>query len=264
MNNRFTIMLIIALLFAGSAAWMAKRWVDSQVLPQTAEQSTVPVVVAATKIPFATRIEPTHIKVVSWPKDTAPKETFSDIAPVVGKVTQRDFYPNEIMLKPQIAEHAGGSTLSALIEPGKRAMSVRVNDVVGVAGFIMPGNKADIITSTKDGKGTTTLLRNMKILAIDQRASTEQDKPAVVRALTLEVTPKEAEILVSAMKSSSLMFTLRNPMDNEPETFIAAKSQPDTPVKELKPVRPSRSISITILPWGKETPYKITDENDLS
>jgi pilus assembly protein CpaB len=258
MNSRFTIMFIVALAFAGSAAWMAKRWVDSQSLPITPTSESVPVVVATMKIPFATRVEPTQIKTVNWPKDSVPPDAFNDMVPVIGKVTQRDFYPNEIILKPQIADHAGGSTLSALIQPGMRAMSVRVDDVVGVAGFILPGNRADILITNNEGGGTATktLLKNMKILAIDQLASTEQDKPAVVRSLTLEVTPKQAEILVTAMRSSALMFTLRNPMDTEQSDFVEAKVESGTPVK-IKTV--ARSISIMVLPWASQTPYKITE-----
>jgi pilus assembly protein CpaB len=259
MNSRFSIMFIVALVFAGSAAWMAKRWVDSQSVPTMTTSESIPVVVATMKIPFATRIEPTHIRSVNWPKDAVPPDAFSDMAPVIGKVTQRDFYPNELILKPQIAEHAGGSTLSALIEPGMRAMSVRVDDVVGVAGFILPGNRADILTTTNDGKATRTLLKNMKILAIDQLASTEQDKPAVVRALTLEVSPKQAEILVTAMRSSALMFTLRNPMDTEQSDFIETKVETGAPVK-IKKV--GSSISIMVLPWASQTPYKISESGN--
>jgi pilus assembly protein CpaB len=260
MNSRFTIMFIVALIFAGSAAWMAKRWVDSQSVPAEAAAESVPVVVATVKIPFATRIEPTHLKTVNWPKNAVPSDTFSDMTPVIGKVTQRDFYPNELILKPQIAEHAGGSTLSALIQPGMRAMSVRVDDVVGVAGFILPGNRADILTTSNDGKSTRTLLKNMKILAIDQQASAEQDKPAVVRALTLEVSPRQAEILVTAMRSSALMFTLRNPMDSEPSDVVETSVETGTPAP--KPQKVGRSISIVVLPWASQTPYKISEDGN--
>jgi pilus assembly protein CpaB len=247
MNSRFTIMLIVALLFAGGAAFIAKRWVESQSAPQaTAEQNTAPVVVAAAKIPFATRIEATHIKLVNWPKDSIPGEAFSETVPVIGKVTQRDFYPNEIILAPQVAEHLGGSTLSALIAEGMRAISVRVDDIAGVAGFILPGNKADIIASGGEG-ATRTLLKNMKILAIDQTTSTDKNEPAIVRALTLEVTPKQAEILVSAMRTGSLQFTLRNPMDTETGPYIETlKTQT---VSEQQVRRPKAPITIRILPW---------------
>lgn len=262
MNSRFLIMLIIALILAGGAAFIAKRWVDSQtgIKPVAAEQSTTNIYVAATNIPFASRIENTQIKLMSWPKDNVPSQAFTeedtkkDPSVIIGKVTQRDFYAGEILLKPQIKEHLGGSTLSALIQEGMRAISVRVNDVVGVAGFILPGNKADIIASRNKGE-TYTLLKNIKILAIDQIASTDQEKPAVVRALTLEVTPKQAETLVHAMENGSLQFTLRNPMDSD--TYIEPTTEAPQPVNtSIKPKQVRRvkaPLTVKILPWGSQT-----------
>ena len=279
MNSRFLIMLIIALILAGGAALIAKRWVESKTgeRPVAAEQNTVLVYVAATTIPFATRIDSTQIKLMSWPKNNVPSQAFTeedtktDPNAIIGKVTQRDFYTDEILLKPQIKEHLGGSTLSALIPEGKRAISVRVDDVAGVAGFILPGNKADILATgikinctppprhfitsrtadtnaTATQSGTYTLLPNIKILAIDQLASQDQDKPAVVRALTLEVTPKQAECLVQAMRTGPLQFTLRNPMDSD--TTIEPTVVEDQVVKA--PIRKT-PISVKILPWGSQT-----------
>lgn len=249
MNSRFFTMLIIALILAVGAALLAKRWVDSQTgqRPVNAEQNTVLVYVAATTIPFDTPINNTQIKLAPWPKDNVPSEAFTeedikkDPNAIVGKVAQRDLYTNEILLKPQIKEHGVGSTLSALIQEGMRAISVRVDDVAGVAGFILPGNNADIIATRSEG-GTYTLLKNIKILAIDQTASTDQDKPAVVRALTLEVTPKDAEKLAQAMQAGSLQFTLRNPIDSdiyiEPAQITIPKKAP---------------ITVKILSWGSQT-----------
>ncbi|MGR9000045.1 MAG: Flp pilus assembly protein CpaB [Gammaproteobacteria bacterium] len=282
MNSRFFIMLIIALMLAAGAALLAKRWVESQTgeKPVTAEQNTVLVYVAATNIPFATRVDKTQIKLTPWPKDMVPSEAFTeedtkkDPDAVVGKVAQREFYTDEILLKPQLKEHGVGSNLSALIEEGMRAMSVRVDDVAGVAGFILPGNRADIIATGKrincqpqprhfitsksadaaSESGTYTLLPNVKILAIDQLASQEQDKPAVVRALTLEVTPKQAECLVQAMRTGPLQFTLRNSMDTEPYIEPPVESQPvSTPVPNEKPTRNKAPVSVKILPWGSQT-----------
>ncbi len=261
MNSRFLIMLVIALVLAAGAAFIAKRWVDSQTgsQPFSTVQNTVQVYVAATDIPFATRIENTQFKLMAWPKENVPPEAFTeedtkkDPNAILGKVTQRDFYSGEILLKPQIKEHLGGSTLSALIQDGMRAISVRVNDVVGVAGFILPGNKADIIAS-RDKVETYTLLKNIKILAIDQIASTDQEKPAVVRALTLEVTPKQAEMLVYAMENGSLQFTLRNPMDNDTYIEPTTEALPvDTTIQIQKVRRYKAPVSIMILPWGSQT-----------
>ncbi len=289
MNSRFSLMLIIALILAGGAAFMAKRWVDSQSgsKPESVSQNTVQVYVAATNIPFATRIENTQLKLMPWPKDNIPAEAFTeadtqkDPNAILGKVTQRDFYTDEVLLKPQIKEHLGGSTLSALIQEGMRAISVRVDDVAGVAGFILPGNTADILATgikincqpqplhfitsrtadtaaTASQSGTYTLLPNVKILAIDQLASKEQDKPAVVRALTLEVTPKQAECLVQAMRTGPLQFTLRNPMDTDTSIEPIAEAQPAYTPKKVK--RSRAPVSIKILPWKSQKFTECADE----
>ena len=256
MNSRFITMLIIALVLAGGAAWIANRWIESQsTVNVNVSKNTTAVVVASTNIPFGSRIEITQIKMLEWPKDSVPAEAFTQLQPVVGKVTQRSFIANEILLKPQIKEHLGGSTLSALITEGMRAMSVRVNDVVGVAGFILPGNKVDIIHAKGKGKSTRTLLHNIKVLAIDQTASTDQNKPAVVRALTLEVTPKQSETLVKAMKTGSLQFTLRNPLDDEELIKEKEELKPKKTVKR-RIKRPVVDTSIGILPWGSKTEKK--------
>ena len=256
MNSRFITMLIIAIVLAGGAAWIANRWVESQSTVATKPQAnTVAVVVAATNIPFGSRIEATHIKLIEWPKNSVPYEAFSELQPVVGKVTQRTFITNEILLKPQIKEHLGGSTLSALITEGMRAMSVRVDDVVGVAGFILPGNKVDIIHVKGKAKKTNTLLRNIKVLAIDQTASTDQDKPAIVRALTLEVSPKHSEVLVKAMKTGFLQFTLRNPLDDEELIQEKEEIKPKKVVRR-KIRRPAPDPFIGVLPWNSKSEKK--------
>jgi pilus assembly protein CpaB len=263
MNSRFLIMLIIALVLAGGAAFIAKRWTESLNVQttETTQQNTVPVYVAAVDIPFATRLEQTHFKLTLWPKENIPSGAFTqadiqaDPNALIGKVTQREFYAGEILLKPQIKEHLGGSTLSALIQDGMRAMSVRVNDVVGVAGFILPGNRADIIASR--GGATYTLLKNIKVLAIDQVAS-KRDEPTVVKALTLEVTPRQAEILVKAMLEGSLQFTLRNPSDIE-GMLIETTDKTGT-VKEIKKVIASPEVTINILPWKSQTFIKCKEE----
>lgn len=265
MNSRFFIMLIVALAFAGAAALIAKRWVDTLNQAPVAEQNTVSVAVAAIHIPFATRIEKTNYKFVNWPKENVPPDAITEADAknnpdiLNGKIVQREFFPGEVLIKPQVKDHLGGSTLSALIQEGMRAISVRVDDVVGVAGFILPGNKADIIVSRGNMDQTYTLLRNIKILAIDQTASTDQDKPAVVRALTLEVTPKQAEILVHAMKTGALQFALRNPMDTG-EPPVEPVGSVTLPARKPAP----KTLSIYILPWKSQQFIEaVTPENKL-
>ena len=228
MNRRFIIMLGVALLLALLAAWVANRWIQGRAVPDKG----MSVVVAAVEIPFGVKLEEAQVKVIAWPGNATPQGAYSSKEQVIGKVTMNKFYPDEIITEKRISEYLGGSTLSALISKEYRAISVRVDDVVGVSGFILPGNKVDILSTKMDrstNKATTlTLLQNIKVLAVDQEASQEKEKPAIVRAVTLELKPEQAEIIVQAMQEGTIQLALRNPLDSVVE---------DAPVKKVVPVK---------------------------
>jgi pilus assembly protein CpaB len=126
----------------------------------------------------------------------------------------------------RLSEHLGGSTLASLIAPDKRAISVRVDDVVGVGGFLLPGNRVDVL-ATKHADGSSnnavsrTILENLRVLAVDQTAGTDKTQPVVVRAVTLEMTAAEAETLVTAQTEGKLQLALRNPLNLTKKPAIA-------------------------------------------
>ena len=114
--------------------------------------------------------------------------------------------------------HSPGSTLAALVDENMRAVTVRVDDVVGVTGFLLPGNTVDVLTSRKRGQDRAipeTILRNIKVLAVDQTASAETNEPVIVRAVTLEMLPRQAEVLFQARTEGYIQLTLHNPLDPE-------------------------------------------------
>jgi pilus assembly protein CpaB len=139
-----------------------------------------------------------------------------------------------------------------------RALTVRVNDVIGVAGFLLPGNRVDVLSSRKDTSRravTETILRNIKVLAVDQTASTEQNEPVIVRAVTLEMTPAQAEVLVKARTEGEIQLTLRNPLDQQPETEPEPEPEPKPATKPVvaqsaapksRPVS-SRPTTVTVI-----------------
>ena len=162
--------------------------------------------------------------------------------------------------------------LAMVVAENMRAVSVRVNDVVGVAGFLLPGNRVDVVTAFRDGQQTRseTVVQNVKVLAVDQTASTEKNEPVVVRAVTLEVTPDDAEKLVLAEERGVIQLALRNPLDttvvamrsHAPPPVTAAPLRP-APVAKARPrVRtgpPPESTNVTVIRGtevGKETPKK--------
>ncbi|WP_080994042.1 Flp pilus assembly protein CpaB, partial [Vibrio campbellii] len=130
-----------------------------------------------------------------------------------------------------------GATLAALIPENKRAITIRVNDVIGVAGFLLPGNKVDILNTISSGKGksasTKTVLKNIKVLAVDQTAKTNDNKPVIVRAVTLEVTPKEAEKLLSENSKGKIQLALRNPHEVD-KPVVARRYTPRPSVTIIK------------------------------
>jgi pilus assembly protein CpaB len=260
MRSRALWMFIIALLLAGGAAWLANRWLETARSRTnfTAGPQTVQVVVAAIKIPFAQKIEAIHIKTVAWPSDSVPAGTFNDIAKVIGKVANQTILPSEPVLQDRVVEHLGGSTLAAFIERSKRAVSVRVNDVTGVGGFVLPGNQVDVIEARKDGT-SRILLENTRVLAVDQEASPDKDKPAIVKAVTLELTPEQVETLVGATQESAIHLALRNPLDGG----LIARAPP-APAPELTAVSPApvkaeperRRFDLTIIRGDQVTVYE--------
>ncbi|MCO4759633.1 MAG: Flp pilus assembly protein CpaB [Oceanospirillaceae bacterium] len=229
-KRRTLTLFFLSIAFAVGAAWIANNWISSQ---QTTvakqEEIGTPVVLAALDIPYGHTIEKRHLKVVMMPNDVAPKNSFHTIDDVIGKVTTDILLPEEIIRIERVSDHLEGATLAALIEPNMRAFTVRVNDVVGVAGFLLPGNKVDVISSRSSGNSkrviTETVLKDIKVLAVDQTARTDKNDPVVVRAVTLEVTPRQAEQLAKARGEGNIQLTLRNPVE-EPKQVAKAKPKP--------------------------------------
>lgn len=244
-KRRAIVMLCIALLLAGAAVFLAKNWVQEQVRPIAAVQEqqkieTTKVVVASLKLHYGNKILKQHLRVIDWPVKAVPEGSFKSIGEILGenndandRIALRIIEINEPILKNKITGFGGRASLSTLIAPGMRASTIRVNDVTGVAGFVLPGDRVDILLTrkpTNDGhqKGnlqTDVFLQNMKVLAIGQDANEDRNKVAVVKAITLEVTPVQAQKLVLAQKLGSLSLALRhiNTVDAELPQSIRAR-----------------------------------------
>ncbi|MEO4046572.1 Flp pilus assembly protein CpaB [Pseudomonas sp. CAU 1711] len=255
MNARTLTLVVLSLALGLGAAWMANNWL-SQRLNAGPDDNMQGVLVAAVEIPFGTMIEAQHITLVRMPKGTAPDDSFDSPEKAIGKIATFSMLRGDILRNARLAEHLGGSTLASLIETDKRAISVRVDDVVGVAGFLLPGNRVDVLATKKSGNANAqaeTILEDLRVLAVDQTASTDKTQPVVVRAVTLEMTPDEAEILVKAMAEGRLQLALRNPLDNQkrpPEPPVAALPAPAAgPAPQPKPVvrRSNGGVGVTVI-----------------
>lgn len=233
-SGRTFSLIVLAGLLAVAAAWMANDWLENQIQPTqvTEAEETVSVMTAALNIPYGQKIEAQHLKQIQMPPSVIPEGTVTGQDELIGKIAQADIIKGEILMSARFSEHQLGSTLASLIEPTKRAITVRVNDVVGVAGFLLPGNRVDMLASRIRNKRayTRTLIEDLKVLAVDQTATTDEKDPVIVRAVTLEVTPEEAERIVTARSEGPIQLSLRNPEDDEEIAKATPKKRAVRPV----------------------------------
>lgn len=253
LKRRAFALIVLSLAFAIGAAWVARGWMQARLNGGKADPG-MQVVVAATDIPFGIDVQRRHLRVITLPRGAPIGDHFSRPEEVIGLVALQKVISGEILLKQQFAKQAAGSTLAALLPPRMRAITVPVNDVVGVAGFLLPGNRVDVVEARVVNQRaiTETVLRNLQVLAVDQTDSRDNSSPVVVRAVTVEVTPPQAEILVKAMTEGKIQLTLRSPLAVADDyTPPASPPPPPAPKKVVRKarviVRPAAVDTITII-----------------
>lgn len=215
-TRRSLMLIFISLALATAAAVLANRWVSSRAAAVDATRpQTIALVAAAVDIPFGATIEGKHLKKIDVLAKERPPGSYTDPAQVLGKVSKSEIFADEVLLEKRFGTPGTGSALASVLGPDMRAVSVRVDDVVGVGGFILPGNRVDVVASRADGNRAwaETILSDIKVLAVDQQASADKNAPVVVRAVTLEVTSEGAEELARAKQLGALQLALRNPSD---------------------------------------------------
>jgi pilus assembly protein CpaB len=250
-NTRAMIMMIAAVIAGLGAVIIGARW-----LSQQATSSANKLVVAVSDIDLGSRLTPAMLKSVEWPANSMPKGAFSTPAELDSRVLRASVLSGEPVLESKLAPVGSKGGLSAVVAEGKRAMTVRVNDVVGVAGFALPGNYVDIIVSTqeenaksgnRDQQISKIVLEHILVLAIAQEVGRDETKPKVVSAVTVEVTPEQAERLDLARSVGTLSLVLRNQVDlklaaTDGITKAKLLNAPPEPIvtaeKKAEPVKP--------------------------
>ena len=174
-------------------------------------------------IELGSRLNPQMLTSVDWPSGSVPQGAFADLQSLQDRVVKTSIQRGEAILDAKLAPLGTQGGLSAVIAQGKRAMTVRVNDVVGVAGFALPGNYVDVMVSAQQDRAgangkeneqiSKTVLTNVLVLAVAQEAGRDDTKPKVVNAVTLELTPEDAEKLDLARNIGALSLVLRNQID---------------------------------------------------
>jgi pilus assembly protein CpaB len=222
---RITLVLLLALAAGGGLAFGTYRYMQN-VPVKTVSLPTKPVVVAATDLELGAQVRPDDLRVIDWPANSVPEGAFSAPDEIVGRGLVMPVIQNEPILPMKLAGKDAGSGLPVVIPEGMRAMSVRVNDVIGVAGYVLPGTRVDVLAtaspSTSQADTTTKLvLANVQVLASGTKMEqdTEQGKPMAVNVVTLLVDPEQAERLTLGSTEGKIQLALRNPLDkSEPET----------------------------------------------
>jgi pilus assembly protein CpaB len=206
-------MLGLSLLFGIVAVVFAASWTNA-----ARNSSTVKVVVATKDIPLGARLDTSMLKVVEWPQANALTGSFKDSVALEGRVVKMTLVHGEPVIEAKLAPRGASGGLAASIMEGRRAITVKVNEVVGVAGFALPGNFVDVLVNMKEHQEkpiSKIVLERILVLAIAQEATRDDTKPKVVNAVTLEVTPEQAERLDLARSVGTLSLVLRNQVDTQ-------------------------------------------------
>jgi pilus assembly protein CpaB len=215
-------MVGIAVVFGLLAVFVAQGWLNYQaelsrkvVAPKENPVATRTIVVAAGPLRFGTHISADHLREVNWPEQAMPAGTFGTIAEVMSggkRIVLASIERNEPLLRTKITGPGQNATLSAVIQDGMRAVTVRVNDVEGVGGFVLPGDRVDVLLTRQNERTTgmnDVVLQNARVLAVDQLADDAADRPTVVKAVTLEVDTTGAQKIALAASLGNLSLMLR-------------------------------------------------------
>lgn len=262
-------LLILAVITGLAAAVYAASWVA-----QRGNIASSKVVVAAIDIELGSKINPQMITTADWPTGSVPDGAFSDIKELQDRVVKVGVQRGEAILERKLAPAGTTGGLSAVIAEGKRAMTVRVNDVVGVAGFALPGNYVDVMVNTQQERGaghanqiSMTVLEHVLVLAVAQEANRDDTKPKVVSAVTLELTPEDAAKLDLARSVGSLSLVLRNQLDKEMAgrngitraELLGLKEVSTLPAPKAAPVRTAARIAPKPVPSPAPEPRECVE-----
>ena len=216
---RITLVLLLAIAAGGGLAFGTYRYMQN-VPVKTVSLPTKPVVVAATDLELGAQIRPDDLRVVQWPESAMPANAFSAPDEIIGRGLVMPVIQNEPILPMKLAGKDAGSGLPVVIPEGKRAVSVRVNDVIGVAGYVLPGTRVDVVATVNPTQQATditskVILTNVLVLASGTKIERDakDNKPVSVNVVTMLVNPDEAERLTLASTEGKIQLALRNPMD---------------------------------------------------
>lgn len=260
-RTRMLLLAAFALVVAGVVTWLAYTALNARFAPA---DDTVEVVVATERLARGTVLEPAHMRVIEWPRASAVEESFTMVEDVAGRVILSAVFANEPIIESKLAPEGASGGMTTAIPEGMRAVTVRVNDVIGVAGFAVAGTRVDValIGSPNEGNDTDTakiFLENVEVLAAGQNTEPDANgQPQQVPVVTLLVTPEDAQRLTLADIDGQIRLVLRNPLDEEaadPEAVVRrslfdqrTRQQEETPPPAPRPPAPAQRAAVVAPP----------------
>jgi len=223
-RNNATV-LVIALVLGVIAAVLTRNWLVSHSRAKLAQEAGT-IVVAAAPLGFGSQVTPENVKEIPWSANALPEGAFATKQELLSggrRMALVSIAPNEPVLRARVTAPGQRAALSSMLDPGKRAVTVRVDDVRGVAGFIQPGDRVDVVlirteaeSKLKEGY-SDVILQYAKVLAIDQITGERPERPTIAKAVTLEVSSEEAQKILLATNVGRLTLMLRQPAEANAE-----------------------------------------------
>ena len=250
--------LLLAIGFATLASYMAMGWLKRQAAVQPAVQEKIYVVRASAKVEKDRPLAEAQLQRVAWDKDQPPQDFFTDLKQVTGRETAKSLAPGDLITRDNTREKRTGIT--AELSPNQRAMTVKVDEASGVAGFLTPGNRVDVVVVVDKGEYdkdplAKLLFQNLKVLGTGQNLENRPgDKPQIVPTVTLEVSPEQGESLALAAQEGRISLVLRGQGDQQLVETLGAdasklfgrprKAIPPAPPAEATVSPPARTVEM--------------------
>jgi pilus assembly protein CpaB len=263
-------MIAFAGLFGLIAVFLAQTWLNNQAEARLrsleAQRQTAPaahtIVVASKPLRFGDELSSRSLREVPWPDDALPAGAFVRVAELTAskRVVLMPIDANEAILAAKITGPGQRATLSAMLRDGMKAVTIRVNDVEGVAGFVLPGDHVDVVLTRqadKDNGTNDVVIKNARVLAIDQLADARAEKPSVVKAVTLEVDVTDGQKLALASAVGTLSLLLRKAGEMAED---ATRRVTLTDLGRSVPSADSRFVTVEVLRASKRQNYSVPTE----
>jgi pilus assembly protein CpaB len=217
------------------AVYLASTYLDAK-RGGIAPEGTTRVAVATVPLDYGTELKPEMIRFINYPTESLPAGSFKSADELLGKnrrIVLAPIAPNEVILPAKVTGAGEGASIAALLPDGMRAVSVRINDVSGVAGFIQPSDAVDVLITRQIANGdrsqqvTDVLLQNTRVIAMGDRSKNQDGKPAVANTATLEVSPLDAQKLALGQQVGDLSLVLRKPGETDGQELVSTVSLDD-------------------------------------